>query len=109
ARARCQACGALMRAGLRLCLACGKQAVQFHLAEPGDPRAVMIILDKATDDANFMGKLHTFYDAVASRVPHLNFVVGDRRMYSKAELAQRHATPAILLADLEPETGTALV
>jgi serine/threonine-protein kinase len=108
-RAKCQACGALMRAGLRLCLSCGKQAVQFHRATPEDPDAVMIILDKASDDALFMGKLHTFYDAVATEIPRLNFVVGDRRMYSKSELAQRHALPAVLLSELEPATGTALV
>jgi hypothetical protein len=108
-RERCQACGAAMRAGLRLCLACGKQAVQFHRAGPDDPDAVMILLDKASDEAKFMGKLHDFYDTVADKVPRLNFVVGDRRMYSKAELARRHVLPAILLDGLAPATGTALV
>lgn len=108
-RERCQACGAAMRAGLRLCLSCGKQAVQFHRAGSDDPDAVMIILDKASDEAKFMGKLHDFYDTVATTIPRLNFVVGDRRMYSKAELAKRHALPAVLLDGLAPDTGTALV
>ena len=108
-RAKCQACGAAMRVGLRLCLSCGKQAVQFHRAQGEDPEATTIILDKATDDAAFLGKLHDFYDQVATRIPRLNFVVGDRRMYSKAELAQRHVVPAVLLQDLEPETSQALV
>jgi hypothetical protein len=98
-----------MRAGLRLCLSCGKQAVQFHLAKPDNLDSVTIVLEKATDDAAFMGKLHAFYDNVGKEVPRLNFVVGDRRMYSKAELAQRHALPAVLLDGLEPDTGTALV
>ncbi len=107
-RVNCQACGALMRAGLRLCLACGKQAVQFHTAAPDDPDAVSIILEKAKEDAAFVGALHDFYEAVAVEVPKLNFVVGDHRMYSKAELAERHRTPAVLIANLAPDTGHAL-
>lgn len=107
-RANCQACGAQMRAGLRLCLACGKQAVQFHRAEPGDPDAVSIVLEKATEDAAFVGALYDFYEAVAIEVPKLNFVIGDERMYGKTELADRHKTPAVLIANLAPETGKAL-
>ena len=107
-RTNCQACGALMRAGLRLCLACGKQAVQFHRAAPDDPDAVRIVLEKAKEDAAFVGGLHDFYEAVAVEVPKLNFVVGDQRMYSKAELAERHKTPAVLIANLAPDTGQAL-
>lgn len=107
-RVACQACKAPMRAGLRLCLACGKQAVQFHRAQPDDPGAVSIILEKAREDADFVGALHDFYEAVAVEVPKLNFVVGDHRMYSKAELAERHKTPAVLIANLAPETGQQL-
>ncbi|HEX7840374.1 MAG TPA: hypothetical protein VF469_23005, partial [Kofleriaceae bacterium] len=109
ARTTCQACGAVMNAGLRLCLACGKQAVQFHRTAPGDPDGVAIVLNKASEEAAFLAKLSAFYSAVATKVPPLNFVIGDRRMYSKSELAQRHALPAVLVADLEPETSTALV
>jgi hypothetical protein len=109
ARTTCQACGAAMNAGLRLCLACGKQAVQFHRTAPGDPDGIAIVLDKASETAEFLGKLSAFYSAVTDRVPRLNFVVGDRRMYSKTELARRHALPAVLVADLEPDTAQALV
>lgn len=42
-------------------------------------------------------------------MPRLNFVIGDPRMYSKAELAQRHKLPAVLIGDLEPATSQALV
>lgn len=108
ARASCQACGAAMRVGLRLCLACGKQAVQFHRAAPGDPAAHAIELRRARDDAAFVAGLHEFFATVASSVPKLNFVVGDARMYSKSELAQRHRIPALLIGDLAPETGKAL-
>jgi len=109
ARTTCQACGAAMTAGLRLCLACGKQAVQFHRSPPGDPDGVAIELYKASEEAEFLAKLSAFYSTVATEVPRLNFVVGDRRMYSKAELAQRHNVPVVLVADLAPDTSTALV
>ena len=109
ARATCQACGAAMRVGLRLCLACGKQAVQFHRAPPGDLDAQSILLVRAKEDAAFGAALHEFFATVASEVPKLNFVIGDARMYGKTELAQRHRLPAVLVGDLAPETGTALV
>jgi hypothetical protein len=108
-RVTCQACGAKLVAGLRLCLACGKQAVQFHRTPPGDPDGVQIMLGKATEDAAFLAKLSRFYGEVATDVPRLNFMHGDHRMYGKAERAVRHALPAVLVADLEPKTGQALV
>jgi hypothetical protein len=109
ARVSCQACGAAMRVGLRLCLACGKEAVQFHRAAPGDLDAHAIVLQRAKEDAAFVAALHGFFEAVASEVPRLNFVIGDPRMYSKSELAQRHKLPAVLIGDLEPATSQALV
>jgi hypothetical protein len=108
-RIKCQACGATMVAGLRLCLSCGKQAIQFHGTAAGDPDGVQIVLEKATEDAAFIGKLSRFYGDVAIAVPRLNFMVGDRRMYSKAERAARHALPAVLVGDLEANTSQALV
>lgn len=109
ARVNCQACGAAMRVGLRLCLACGKQAVQFHRAQPGDLDASAIVLQKASEEAPFVTALSQFFEAVAHQVPRLNFVIGDPRMYSKSELAQRHPLPVTLVADLAPETCQALV
>jgi hypothetical protein len=108
-RTTCQACGAVMNAGLRLCLSCGKQAVQFHRTAPGDPDGIAIVLYRGQETAEFLGKLSAFYSAVATHVPRLNFVVGDRRMYSKAELAQRHALPAVLVGDLQPDSAQTLV
>lgn len=108
ARTTCQACGATMRAGLRLCLQCGKQAVQFHRARPGDLDAHTIILRRATDHAQFVQGLREFFQTVAIAIPKLNFIVGDPRMYSKSELAQRHRLPAVLITDLDPATGQAL-
>jgi len=108
-RVNCQACGAAMRVGLRLCLACGKEAVQFHRAKPGDLDAPAIVLQKAKEDAPFVAALAGFFEAVATEIPKLNFVIGDPRMYSKSELAQRHKLPTVLIADLEPATSQALV
>src|SRR5262249_54496923 len=65
-------------------------------------------LDQASEDAVFLARLAAFYDAVATAMPRLNFIVGDRRMYSKAELAQRHRVPTVLVANLQPNTATAL-
>jgi Protein kinase domain len=109
ARKNCQACGAAMRVGLRLCLACGKQAVQFHRAAPGDLDAEAIVLQKASEDAAFVAALQAFFEPIAVELPRLNFVIGDSRMYSKTELAQRHLLPAVLVAGLEPATSKALV
>ena len=108
-RQNCQACGAAMRVGLRLCLACGKQAVQFHRAAPDDLDGEAILLQKASEDANFVAKLRSFFEPIAVEPPKLNFVIGDPRMYSKSELADRHRLPAILVAGLEPATSQALV
>ena len=109
ARKNCQACGAAMRVGLRLCLACGKQAVQFHRAAPDDLDAESIVLQKASEDAAFVAALQAFFEPIAVELPRLNFVIGDPRMYSKTEIAQRHLLPAVLVAGLEPATSKALV
>jgi hypothetical protein len=109
ARVNCQACGAAMRVGLRLCLSCGKEAVQFHRAKPGDLDAEAIVLQKAKEDAAFVAALHAFFEPIANEMPNLNFVIGDPRMYGKSELAQRHKLPAVLIGDLEPATSRALV
>src|SRR5262249_19870413 len=91
------------------CLSCGKQAVQFHRALPGDLEARAIVLRRAKEDAAFVARLHEFFATVATAIPKLNFVIGDARMYSKAELAQRHRLPAVLINDLERATATALI
>ena len=108
AREKCQACGALLRVGMRLCLSCGKQAVQFHRAAESDPDASILILDKAKETAAFDSTLRNFYQTVGTSIPKLNFVVGDRRMYSKVELAGRHSMPVHLLADIEHASALSL-
>lgn len=108
-RAPCQACGQPMRVGLRLCLACGKEAVQFRRAREGDPDAPGIVLEKAAEDAEFVAKLRAVFESIAIEIPKLNFLIGDARMYDKEERAQRHTLPAVLVDGLAPETANALV
>lgn len=108
ARVTCQACGAALRPGQRLCLACGKEAVLFvHTA--GEGGGAGLYLTKATEDAAFTANLRDALAGLsAGPVPVLNLVIGDARMYSKAELARRYRLPLRLFSDLSPATGEAL-
>ena len=108
ARVVCQACGAPLRLGQRLCLGCGKEAVRFAHAEPGAP-TFALVLTKASEDTAFTRNLQQTLAALASaEVPALNLVIGDRRMYSKAELARRHPLPLRLFDNLSKTTAEAL-
>lgn len=104
-RVPCQSCGAALRLGQRLCLACGKQAVQFERT----PGAHSLLLTGAKEDSEFLTRLQSHLAPLSdAEVPALNLVIGDARMYSKAELARRHALPLRLWGDLSPETAAAL-
>ncbi|MBZ5709880.1 serine/threonine-protein kinase [Nannocystis pusilla] len=106
ARTICQHCGARLRLGQRLCLACGRVGVQFEHA-PGGTCAVD--LRGAKEDAEFFARLTGELQTLAEgEVPVLNLVIGDARMYSKAELERRHALPLRLFSDLSPETAERL-
>src|SRR5262249_41540737 len=45
----CQACGAPLRLGQRLCLRCGREAVLFHHASPGEREPEDLVLTKVTE------------------------------------------------------------
>ncbi len=108
ARVVCQACGAPLRPGQRLCLGCGKEAVRFAHTSEGEA-TFMLVLTKASEDTEFSRRLQQTLGALAStEVPALNLVIGDRRMYSKTELARRHPLPLRLFDDLSQETANAL-
>jgi len=108
ARVVCQACGAPLRLGQRLCLACGKEAVRFAHAGEGDP-TFALELTKASEDTEFSRRLQQTLGALASaEVPALNLIIGDRRMYSKTELARRHPLPLRLFDNLSKETADSL-
>jgi hypothetical protein len=105
-RTTCQHCGARLRLGQRLCLACGRVGVQFEHTDDGT-HALQLV--EAKEDADFLARLAGTLQALAAgEVPALNLVIGDARMYSKAELERRHRLPLRLFEDLSPETAERL-
>lgn len=108
-RAVCQACGASMRLGQRLCTACGKTVVQFERTPSAPEDAQALVLTKAAEDAAFLVSLRTALTAVSDGVvPPLNILVGDERMYSKREREQLLRLPLRLFDGLAPATASAL-
>ncbi len=109
-RIDCQNCGAPLRLGQRLCMSCGREAVVFHHAENNADTSYSIDLVKATEDAAFGERLNTLLSAVSDGpVPSLNLLIGDRRMYSKAELKTRRALPLRLVSGLTHASAQALM
>ena len=108
-RTTCQHCGAALRVGQRLCLACGHVAIKFeHLAE-GDSYRHGIELSTATEDAGLLQRLRRFMGSIASRpVDNLEFVIGDPMMYSDEERSRRIRLPARLFNDLSQQTALEL-
>ena len=102
----CQACGRTLRAGLRMCLHCGRAAVQFR-HDPGSGLALDLV--KVKEDAIYLGPLRELLGAV-SQPPFasLNFMTGDRRMYSKEERLSLIAVPARLWTDLSEDSAREL-
>ena len=104
----CQACGESLRPGMRLCLSCGKQAVQFQHAKEGETLYEIKLL-KASEDTEFLAKLRAFFEAVGEGpVPELNFLVGDVRLYSRAEQKRRLKLPTTLIDNLDKPTADRL-
>src|SRR5262249_46967571 len=104
----CQACGARLRTGLRLCLSCGQAMGQFSLA-PSPSNGWGIELVKAREDAAYMEPLRELLVTFSAEpLPPLNFVTEDVRMYSKAELKRMIRMPARLYDGLSEETAAEL-
>ncbi len=105
----CQACGARLRAGLRLCLACGKQAVRFRRAADARADGWDLELTKVKEDAAYLEALRDILGTVApAPLPPLNFMTEDHRMYSKDERKALTKLPARLFEGLDEETATEL-
>ncbi|PRQ02465.1 Serine/threonine-protein kinase PK-1 [Enhygromyxa salina] len=107
----CQSCGASMPVGQRLCLGCGKLAVQFEHAGSEVPpeQRRKLVLRKAKEDGAFVANLRELCTELAEgEVPALNFVIGDARMYSKAEQERMLRLPVTLFNDLDLGTAEAL-
>ncbi|HWB74374.1 MAG TPA: protein kinase, partial [Nannocystaceae bacterium] len=108
-RVHCQSCGAPMRMGQRLCIACGRTTVLFEHAPPDTSGTVAIELTKAAEDAQFVARLREILTAVSEdKLPPLNFLIGDERMYSKAEKQRMLRLPLRLFDRLTPATASAM-
>ncbi|MCA9710305.1 MAG: serine/threonine protein kinase, partial [Myxococcales bacterium] len=97
----CQACGRDLRVGQRLCTHCGKLAVQFTPA--ADPAgAYDVVLRKIGEQVQAREHLRQVLSAVTEGpLPPLNFLVGDQRMYSKAERKRLIGLPVRLVTGLD--------
>ncbi len=106
ARVTCQACGEPLRDGLRLCLACGREAVQFRHVESGGRSAHGLLLIRAREDERFYKALREVFEQVGrGPPPELNFLIGDHRMYSKAERTTLIKLPAMLFSNVSKRTA----
>ncbi|MCB9561831.1 MAG: protein kinase [Kofleriaceae bacterium] len=101
ARVTCQACGQPLRAGMRLCLSCGKQAVQVGHTAPEAGGHFALVLSQATEKPEHLAALRELYQTFGEAVPSLNFLVGDERLYSKEERKTLHRVPARLFEDID--------
>jgi len=105
-RVTCQSCGASLLQGQRLCLACGKEAVVFRRGGDGTYRVVLTKVSEAVEtQEGLRAKLEPL---AAGRLPELNFIHGDARMYSKEERNRSISLPARLFDDLSKEDAERL-
>lgn len=103
-RVPCQSCGASLFQGQRLCLACGREAVTFRRSADGG--RYRVVLRKVQERVDTHEELRDGLAPLASgKLPALNFIHGDQRMYSKAERKRSIQLPAILFDGLSKETA----
>ena len=108
AREPCQSCGQPLRPGMRLCLWCGKQAVQFRHVDGRATEHYVLYLTQAREDEAFLQTLRQLIAEIAEEMPALEFLIGDARMYSRQERQRLQAVPAPLFAELSMGTARAL-
>jgi hypothetical protein len=105
ARIACQACGASLPVGLRLCVACGKAAIQLRHGGDGES----LDLTSLSEDHEAVARVRQVLAAVSEPpLPSLAFMTGDRRLYSKDEARGLIKLPARLYDDLSWEAATLL-
>jgi len=109
----CQHCGAALRLGQRLCLACGRVGVRFSHLDPRererDREVWGVELTTLSEDSRALASLREFIESVA-RGPLRpdEFVIGDVSLYSEQELVWRKRLPARLFDNLDQATATQL-
>ncbi|PRQ04474.1 Serine/threonine-protein kinase PknB [Enhygromyxa salina] len=103
----CQRCGAALRLGQRLCLACGRLGVRF--VHDSGPRTWGVELRTLSEDAESLTKLREFIGSVAEGTGRVDeFVIGDVTLYSDQELISRKRLPARLFNNLDEDTAKEL-
>jgi hypothetical protein len=101
----CQHCGAGLRLGQRLCLACGRLGVRFA-HEDGSGPTWGIELTTLQEDAQLLASLREFVYSVAQGPLRADeFVIGDVTLYSDQELVWRKRLPARLFDKLDEQTA----
>jgi hypothetical protein len=104
----CQHCGAQLRVGQRLCLACGRVAVRFEHAAPDGPSYALDVLTLNEDAAPLKWLQSMLADVSAPPIRQPEFVIGSIHMYSDEERGNRIRLPARLYNKLSRETAEAL-
>lgn len=104
----CQACGAALRAGMRLCLSCGKEAVQVTHAPPDRGGRYAVVLEKIGEQVEHHAALRRLYETFGAAIPPLNFLIGDERYYAKEERESLTRLPARLFDELTEDGARAL-
>ena len=104
----CQHCGAPLRLGQRLCLACGRLGVRFsHRSDARDSWGIE--LTSLSEDAEALTNLREFVRSVAQGPIRADeFVIGDATLYSDQELIWRKRLPARLFDRLDEDTANQL-
>jgi len=108
---QCQSCAAKLPFGMRLCLHCGLEAVQYKHAADSVLQRDRFRLELRTVDtsAERMASLRELCAKVCEGpAPELNFLTGTASSYSKEERKQLIPLPVTLFADLDHETGLRL-
>lgn len=104
----CQHCGASLRVGQRLCIACGRVAVRFgHV--PRGTAGWGLELRSLSEDARQLEWLQRFLTDVSRqpmRAPE--FIIGNVHLYDEDEKVGRIRLPARLYSNLDEETAASL-
>lgn len=105
----CQHCGAGLRLGQRLCLACGRLGVRFAHVEAKTAPSWGLELSTLREDAKQLADLRGFVESVTDgQAPPDEFVIGDVSLYADHELAKRKRLPARLFTALDEPTAREL-
>ncbi len=102
----CQHCGAPLRVGQRLCLACGRVGTRFVHDPSGRGWALELVT--MSEDAGRLGALRATIDAVATNPARHRFLTDSLHLYTDEERATGVKLPARLFNDLDEDTAREL-